>query len=141
MSKAGLHDSKTTHRATWRIISTHGVSVNNGIRALVRALSVSNAVNKNRRRRRRVRPAIKDKSCFYFYDATIRCGMVSHPDLCWMAMNVSKEALFTTILHLYWTTGAHRQQGSVYLQADVFASAKRAANSTEYKANLFFREA
>jgi hypothetical protein len=57
-----------------------------------------------------------------------------------MAVNMAKEALATGVMHFDRTTGCKSEKTDMDLQGDVFSSAKRSANTSEYETNCALRK-
>ena len=67
-------------------------------------------------------------------------GVVPHPDLGRVAMDVAEEALLAAVRHTHRAAGAQRQQAGVDLQADVLASTECPADSAERQSHLLAGE-
>jgi hypothetical protein len=92
---------------------------------------MGDAVDQNGGRGARVGPAIEDHSSFDPEDLSGLGGMVTHPDLRRMAMDVAEEGLFASVLHLHGTSNGECEQAAVHLKTDVFSRAERSADTSQ----------
>ena len=131
MCKAGLYDTEAAHCATRRVIGAHCITINNRVWTNVWPLRVSDAIDENSCRCGCISATIKNETSFNLDDSPVVVGVMPHPYLCRVTMNVSKETFLTSVLHLYWSTCAKGKQCSVNLKTDVFACTKRSADAAE----------
>ena len=62
VGEARLHDAEPAHRPARQVVGAHGLAVDDGVRAPVRALGVRDGVEQHGRRRRRVGPAVEHEA-------------------------------------------------------------------------------
>ena len=133
VGEARLHDPEAPHRPARQVVRPHGVPVDDGVGAAVRALGVRDAVDEHRRRRGGVRPAVEHHARLDLDDLALARGVVAHPDRRRVAVDVAEEALGSAVGDAHRPPEPQRQQARVDLQADVLACAERAADATEHE--------
>ena len=131
MSKTCLHHTKSPHSATWWVIGSHCIAVNNGVLAFVWPLSMCDAINEHSRRCGCVCASIKDKTRLNFLNHSCGVCMVPHPHGGRVPMHVTEEAFMAPILHLDRLLGHKREKCSVHLKADVFSCTKCSTDTTK----------
>jgi hypothetical protein len=62
--------------------------------------------------------------------------MVAHEDARRMAVDVSEEGFFASVLHLYRSTCLESEKTAMHLQADVFPTTKGAADAAQGEPNV-----
>ena len=72
VGEARLHHAEAAHRPARQVVGAHRVAVDDGVRALVRALGVGDGVDQHRRRRRRVGAAVEHEAGLDLDDARRR---------------------------------------------------------------------
>ena len=134
VGEARLHHAEPAHRSARQVVRAHGVAVDHGVGAPVRALGVGDAVDQHRRRRRRVRAAVEDHPRLDLDDLAGRRGVVAHPHRRRVAVHVPEETLGAAVRDAHRPAEPQRQQARVHLQADVLAAAERSADAAERRA-------
>jgi hypothetical protein len=140
MRKTSLNNAESAHCSAWWIVGSYGISVNDGIVALVRALSVGDAIDQYGRGCARVRTTVEYHARFNFDNFAVFVCVMFHPDFGWMTMHVSKKTLFAAVLHLDRFASSQSEQTTVHLQTDVFASAKCTTYTAKDKPNIVLGE-
>ena len=131
VGEARLHDAEPAHRPARQVVAAHGVPVDDGVGAAVRALGVGDGVEQHGRRRRRVGAAVEHEAGLDLDDLAVAGGVVAHPDRGRVAVDVAEEALGPGVGHAHRPPEAQGQQAGVHLQADVLAGAERPADAAE----------
>jgi hypothetical protein len=140
VGEARLHDAEPAHRPARQVVRAHGVAVDDGVGAPVRALGVGHGVDQHRRRRRGVGAAVEHHPGLDLDDLAVGGGVVTHPDRGRMAVDVAEEALGAAVGHPHGTPEAQGEQAGVHLQADVLAGPERPADAAEHEADRLDRE-
>jgi hypothetical protein len=104
MCKTRLNDAEASHCTARRIVGPDRVSINGGVITGVWALRMSNAIDEYRWRCAGVCATIEDHSRLNPLNFPVAGGVMAHPDLCRMAVNVTEERFLATVLHLDWPT-------------------------------------
>jgi hypothetical protein len=66
---------------------------------------------------------------------------MAHPDLGWMAMHVSEEGLFASVLHLDGSSDGKSQETTVHLKADVLSCTECTADASKSEKDVVLGEA
>ena len=140
VGEARLNDTEPTHRPAGQVVGAHGPPLDHGVRAAVRPLAQADGVDEDGRRRRREGPAVEHEAGLQLDDLTGRRGLVAHPDLGRVTVDVAEEALGAAVGHAHGTAEAQRQQARVHLQADVLPRAERPADAAEHEPDSVLRE-
>ena len=133
VGEARLHDAEPAHRPARQVVGAHGVAVDDGVGTAVRALGVRDRVEQHGRRRRGEGTAVEHEPGLDLDQPTVGGGVVSHPDLRRVAVDVAEEALRPAVGHAHGPPQPQGQQARVDLQADVLPRSERPADAAQHE--------
>ena len=140
VGEARLDDAEAAHRPARQVVGADRPTLDDRVRAAVRALRVRDRVEQHRRRGRGVGAAVEHEAGLDLDDLAVGGRVVAHPDRRRVAVDVTEEALRPRVVHAHRPPEPQRQQAGVDLERDVLARAERAAHAGEHEPHLLLRQ-